>query len=316
METLVLKCKEAVNNSNLRGMNELRIGVKNNTTDPEAAQESFRFVLNTGTITTNVKYKVISGDVHFKVGRHTDDKPNVTEADTTEYVYVYCPSGSGVISIQNFDLVANKIGISNYAANNTPTPVILVEELKEKEFLTDILHGSCFYEGDMSKMGNLPLVTNFGANNSGYDINFRFSLGDLKKVPSANVDCVRCLFSGGDVYDLFCNRAYCNVAASQTNRNTIPHTPPTVTCRYSQGDNIPVFTFKKFRVVGSSKNENSFATLGDLKAVMQLLIDGIGGNITLDGAASLSFDATIEWWNEISELRSTLESKGVTVSRS
>lgn len=316
MKTLVLKCQGTADNPYVRGMNELRLGLVS-TGD---GSEAIRLIFNENTITTPVKYEVISGNAYFKVGGHTSSQPSVTEAETTDYVYCYCSSGKAVVSIKNFDIIGNKIKLTyGYTSQNIPRLVLLVDELSEKGFLTALPNGA-LAEGDMQNMCNLPFVENVNLGRSDTDSNLVFSFNDLKKLRNAtSLKINRGLLTGGDVYDLLCQFNTVSIELDNVNGNTIAHNNPIITCSYISGvDSIPTMTFTKLTFYKTSNGANTFKTTEDLKAFLQFLADGISASkITLGTNPSVQVMASNDQWNDtdVAALRSTLTTAGVTLTK-
>lgn len=308
MNTLVLSCPEIVNNPNLRMMNELRFSVVSNGTGAGSTEVE----LKSGNLTIPAKYKVMSGNAHITLTN--TDSGGVTEKETNKPIFVWCPSGSAVISITNFALVdADRFVNTKMTGANSPSVYIDVREISYGENLSSF---DAILSGKLSELSCvLDSLTAFSQSSNGVD--FRFSLEDIvHKMPTlqsfyiANQIC-----TGGDLYNLLTNYSVFDFQITKTDDSTIEHNTPVFTCTYSseKRSSIPSMTFKRLSNFKSG-NLNKETVV----SCMQYIADGIADNkITVaveTPKITLSVLPAVKTDSDVAALITTLNNAGITVN--
>lgn len=309
MNTLVLKCSEIVNNSNLRMMNELRFDAVSSGNGTSWT----RIRLKTGDLTIPAKYKVMSGNAHITLS--ATDSGGVTEKETVKPIYIWCPNGSAVISITNFALVdAEEFRLETGVVANSPKVLINTRELTYGENLVSIVSASL-----SGKLSEIPCVLNsltaFSQTTDGVD--FRFSLEDIvPKMPTLqSFFAAYQICTGGDLYNLLTNYSVFDFQITNTNNSTIEHNTPVFTCTYSseKRSSIPSMTFQRLSTYSSGQlNKETVVNC------LQYIADGIADNkITVAEETpriTLSVLPAVKTDSDVSALKTTLNNAGITVN--
>ena len=316
METLVLKCKEIVDNPNLRSFGEFRIGLASRGDGTGASTWQLSSV---STPTIPVKWKVVSGDAYFKLSGSSE---TYTEIETQSNISIYCTSGKAVIAVKNFDSVATQIILSYVTSDDSPSGILYTDELLGKDFIRYVKgpYSSTTItqiEGSLSNIGVFSDMEIFKVGRDSIDSNCVYSIEDLVAFPNAEISIIRGINTGGDVYRLLMGINVCNITANRSNYNTIEHEQKQLTCSYTSGQDLPTLTFTRFDMF-ENNTKDTFA-LNDLKAFLQLLKDGIDGEtITVASGATVVVNQqnTSIWNNEdVVALRTYLEGKGITFTK-
>lgn len=339
---LVTKLKDAVNNSNLRKLNELTLRFTN-IESVERTQLSSNKFSSSETLTEDIEYNITGGAGYFSTSNDPSEAQKRQSIKTRGNVNLWVTGEYVDVTIKNFDLVCDCLGFNNGFLNE-PTfyPPLLSLNLSEinRSFikglncsiekhsrgiygnianlsyctaleivnLSDIdnqnLYGNL---SSLSRLNNLR-VLKLGSIGSTQKHNISYSLSDIANLASVE----EFVISGGNCYggDIFSFvNAYKNRTLNVTVARTGSATP--YSCSYTTGATIQPFTLNtlKFNASGSLSSKV-------LDSLLDMFIDGITNNvITVAENAYLSVSTTNAIWNSFSAKRDQLTGFGVTLER-
>lgn len=343
MKTLVLKCQESVNNSNLRTMNELRVkcisqGTGENRINIKPAQSD-------GTYPDTVEYRILSGTGALTNSTGVEQG---TSYDAKNHAGVVVPSGECVVQIKNFDLVTDVLGyeggdfVSSPSSSNYPKVVVNSKDLKNKTFLKKInLGNSNFinmecddiadfggmtqltylkaiaptsggYAGRLSALSNLKSLEHLELSAYNALANITYSLDDIIAMTSlTSMKQHGGHFEGGDIYALLKSKSSVNFEFNRMLSKT-----QNVTCSYVSGTSaIPEFDFTSLILASAGSAGVKVVDVPTAKSIFTIFKDGITSNkITVNTGANIKIGLIGTADTELNTLKDELTSAGITVT--
>lgn len=319
MEALVLKCKEIVNNPNLRGLDELRLKIHRNQNG------------DGGIIISNIhdggsvlpEWKIISGNGYFTNGSWTANYGTELKGDSAiDTARLMVTSDIVVVSITNFAKCCNKLGsgISTdtvFINGKSPYPYgeIELSELKGHATIGSInAMTSTIISGDLKNLKGLTSLTTVNGNNSNND---NAVVGNIKYLPDsitrlnvikentntlkansvvwslatlttkANLNYVVLNLmetdGGGDLYSFLKSKTgdlYADLSRGNRTGNK-----PTITCSYASGNTLPVVNIQKLNLFQTGAMDKT-----NVIKFLNLLKDGLtaSNKITMEASTVVS----------------------------
>lgn len=321
METLVLKCKESVNNPNLRTMNELRLKIHRNANGDGGIIISN--IHNGGSVLP--EWEIISGNGYFTNGSWTANYGTERKGENASAtVRLMVTSDVVVVRISNFDLCCNKLGsgISTdtvFINGKTPFPYGEIElfELKEHSSIESInVLGNTIISGDLKNLRGLTSLTTLNGvstNNlhaisgnikylpdsltrfnvlspatavlSGGNNKVIWSLATLTAKTNLNYAVLDFMKAdgGGDLYNFLKSRTG-DVYLSAVKANATDRPTPNITCSYTNGNALPTVNISMFKFPNTGAMDKT-----NVLNFLNLLKDGLtaSGKITVSSSATI-----------------------------
>lgn len=311
METLVLHSNETVNNSNLRGLNEIRFKVKKRGDGSGFLKVGA--IREESVVGAAVKMKVINGSGHFtSTTGGTNYGSEVTYGGKTWYRF-YLDSSEAEISFTNFMMYGTELGSNNtpfvlssdYGADS-PELVLDLDELKNTSISQISTYSTAKVKGDIKSLVNTGITKIKIQYASPYENDlFAFTLEDMIAVSTLTyLSAQYSVFNGGDIYALLTAKSslYLSIGFS----SGVGH----IRCNYVSGMTIPECAIDTIGIAG-----NAATPLEDVISFLNLLIDGINANkISVSGSISIPATQSVATNETVVALKNTLTGLGVTIT--